>query len=108
VTGLLISLWGQANSLFITDKYHTLTGRRIRAGYVVKRKHVQNISFDITTRSKQHVRVIQWRVTAYTIYNYFDITVYIQQYFLWFIGNLYIEHFDTTDIDLSSILGSNN
>jgi len=41
VTGLLISLWGPANSLFVYDKYVTSTGKRLHAGYVQKRKHVK-------------------------------------------------------------------
>ena len=52
VSGLLISLSGPANSL-----------KRL---HVQKRNHVQNISFDTTARNKQHVRVVQWRVTIYT------------------------------------------
>ena len=44
-----------------------------------KRKHVKNKPFDITARSKQHVRVVQWRLAIHTYHNYFDTTVYIQQ-----------------------------
>ena len=61
VSGLLISLWEPANSLFVRDKYVTPTGKRLHAGGTYKkRKHVKNIPFDTTARSKQHVRVVQW------------------------------------------------
>ena len=36
VSGLLISLWEPANSLFVRDKYVTPTGKRLHAGYVQK------------------------------------------------------------------------
>ena len=36
VSGLLISLWEPANSLFVCDKYVTPTGKRLHAGYVQK------------------------------------------------------------------------
>ena len=36
VSGLLISLWEPANSLFGRDKYVTPTGKRLHAGYVQK------------------------------------------------------------------------
>ncbi|KAK2144102.1 hypothetical protein LSH36_785g02025 [Paralvinella palmiformis] len=36
VSGLLISLWEPANSLFVRDKYVTLTGKWLYAGYVQK------------------------------------------------------------------------
>jgi len=42
VSGLLISLWEPANSLFVRDKYVTPTGKRLHAGYVQKRKHIKN------------------------------------------------------------------
>ena len=36
VSGLLISLWEPAGSLFVRDKYVTLTGKRLHAGYIQK------------------------------------------------------------------------
>ena len=36
VSGLLISLWEPANSLFERVKYVTPTGKRLHAGYVEK------------------------------------------------------------------------
>jgi len=60
VSGLLISLWEPANSLFVRDKYVTPTGKRLHAGYVQKAEAGKNIPFDTTARSKQHVRVVQW------------------------------------------------
>jgi len=60
VSGLLISLWEPANSLFVRDKYVTPTGKRLYAGYVQKAEARKNIPFDTTARSKQHVRVAQW------------------------------------------------
>ena len=36
VSGLLISLWGTANSLFVRDNYITHTGKWLHAGYVQK------------------------------------------------------------------------
>jgi len=65
VSGLLISLWEPANSLFVRDKYITATGKRLHAGNVQKAEARKNISFDITARSKQHVRVVHWRLTTY-------------------------------------------
>jgi len=41
VSGLLISLWEPPNSLFVPYKYVTLTGNRLHARYVEKRKHVK-------------------------------------------------------------------
>ena len=35
-SGLLISLWEPANSLFVCDKYVMPTGKRLHAGYVQK------------------------------------------------------------------------
>ena len=45
VSGLLISLWDTAISLFVRDKYVTPTGKRLHAGYVQKRKHVKTYHF---------------------------------------------------------------
>ena len=60
VSGLLISLWEPANSLFVRDNM----SRPQESGYMQatykKRKHVKNIPFDTTARNKQHVRVVQW------------------------------------------------
>ena len=42
VSGLLIGLWGPASPLFVRDKYVTPTGKRLRASYVQKRKHVKH------------------------------------------------------------------
>ena len=53
VAGLLISLWGTANSLFVREKYVTPTGKRLQVGYVQMRKPIQNRPFDATARSKQ-------------------------------------------------------
>ena len=36
LSGLLISLWEPANSLFVRDKYVTPTGKWLHAGYVQK------------------------------------------------------------------------
>ena len=36
VSGLFISLWEPANSLFVRDKYVTPTGKRLHAGYIQK------------------------------------------------------------------------
>jgi len=44
VSGLLISLWGPANSPFVRDKYVRPTGKRLHADCVQKRKHVKNSS----------------------------------------------------------------
>jgi len=59
VSGLLISLWEPANSLFVRNKYVTPTGKRLHAGYVQKAEARKNIPFDTTARNKQHVRVVQ-------------------------------------------------
>ena len=67
VSGLLISLWEPVNSLFVRDKYVTPTGKRLHAGYAQKAEARKNIPFDITARSKQHVRVMQWRLTTYSV-----------------------------------------
>ena len=40
LSGLFISLWISANSLFVCDKYLTPTGKRLNAGYV--EKHVKH------------------------------------------------------------------
>ena len=45
VSGQLISLWCPTNSLLVHNKYFT--------------------TFDTKARSKQHVRIIQWRLTTY-------------------------------------------
>ena len=59
VSGLLISLWGLAKSLFVRDKYVTPAGKRLHAGYV------QKTEFDTTARSKQDVRMYDSMVTYY-------------------------------------------
>ena len=64
VSGLLISLWEPANSLFVRAKYVTPTGKRLHAGYVPKAEARKNKPFDTTARSKQHVRVVQWRLAT--------------------------------------------
>ena len=46
--------------LIVLDKYVTLTGKRLHAGYVQKAEPRKNIPFDTTARTKQHVRVVQW------------------------------------------------
>ena len=60
VSGLLISLWRSANSLFVRDKYATPTGKRLYASYVQKVEAHTNIPVDTTAHSKQHVGVVQW------------------------------------------------
>ena len=69
VSGLLISLWGPANSLSVRDKDVTPTGKRLHAS-------IPQFTFNSNL--------------------------------LWSKRNLYIKHFDTSDADLSFILGSNN
>jgi len=64
VSGLLISLCGSTNSLFVRDKYVTPTGKRLHAGYVQKAEERENIPFDTTARSKQNVRTVQWRLNT--------------------------------------------
>ena len=59
VSGLLISLWEPVNSLFLRDKYVTLTRKRLHADYVQKAEARKHIPFDTTARNK-HVRVVQW------------------------------------------------
>jgi len=44
VSGLLISLWEPANSLFIRDKYVTPTGKRLHAGYEQKALKEEELS----------------------------------------------------------------
>jgi len=46
VYGLLISLWGPANSLYISDKCGMPTGKRLHVGYVQKQKNVNK--YDLT------------------------------------------------------------
>jgi len=53
VSGLLISLWEPANSLFVPDKYVTPTEKRLHAGYV--QTETRKTQFDTTSHSKQHV-----------------------------------------------------
>ena len=65
VSGLFISLWEPANSLFVRDKYVTPTGKRLYAGYVQKAEARETTYVDTTARSKHHVRVVQWRLTTY-------------------------------------------
>jgi len=67
VSGLLISLWEPVNSNFVCDKYVTPTGKGLNAGHVQQQAEARkNILFDTTARSKQHVRVVQWRLSTYT------------------------------------------
>ena len=89
VSGLLISLCGPANSLFVRDKYITPTGKRLHAGYVQK---------SCGSRVTYYIHIITILTPQFT----FNSNV------LWSKRNLYIKHFDTSDADLSFILGSNN
>jgi len=41
VSGLLISVWYPANSIFVRDKYVTPTEKRLLADYAQKRKHIK-------------------------------------------------------------------
>jgi len=45
---------------------------------------------------------------ALIVYMMANLSVLQQIYFLWSKRNLYIKHFDTSDADLSFILGTNN
>ena len=60
VSGLFISLWDPANSLFVRENM----SRPQESGYMQaiykERKQVKNIPFDTTARNKQQVRVVQW------------------------------------------------
>ena len=75
VSGLLISLWQPANSLFVRAKYVTPTGKRLNACYLQKKAR-KNIPFDITANN-----TCVWFIgdLLHTEDNYFDTTVYIQQ-----------------------------
>ena len=53
MSGLLISLWEPDNWLFVRDKYVTLTGKRLHAGYVQKAEARKNIPFDTTALTKE-------------------------------------------------------
>ena len=55
VSGLLISLWEPANSLFICDKYVPPTGKWLHAGYVQKAEALKNIPFDTTALKQKDV-----------------------------------------------------
>ena len=69
VSGLLISLWEPANSLFVRDKYVTPTGKRLHAGYVQKAEARKNITFACGSMVTCYIHII----------HYFDTRVYIQQ-----------------------------
>ena len=70
----------------------------------------KNIPFDTTARNKQHVRVVQGSMATCYIHIIIILTPQFtfNSNFLWSKRNLYIKHFDTSDTDLSFILGSNN
>ena len=72
VSGLLISLWEPANSLFVRNKYVTPTGKRLHAGYLQKVDLIPQLAVNNTCL---------WFSDdlLHTYDNYFDTTVYIQQ-----------------------------
>jgi len=78
VSGLLISLWEPANSLFVRDKYVTPKGKRLHAGYVQKRKHVKTYHL-IPQLAANNTCVWFSGDLLHTYHTYFDTTVYIQQ-----------------------------
>ena len=60
VYGLLINLCNPVNSLFVRDK-SVKSGNRLHEGYAENRMQVKHS----TARSKQHMRVVQWRLGKY-------------------------------------------
>ena len=93
ICGLIISLWGPANSLYLRDKCVMQTGNRLQAGYYKNG----------VTYSKYH-----WTPQLVVNNTFFWTTQFtFKCNFLWFKRNLYIEHFDTPDTDLSFIFVSN-
>jgi len=71
VSGLLISLLEPANSLFVSDKYVTHTGKQLHAGYV--RKAEADKTYHLIPQLTANNNLL------HTYHNYFDTTVYIQQ-----------------------------
>ena len=102
--GLLISLWRQANSLFVCDKYVTLTGNRLHAGKVQNRKHVK--TYHLTPQISVNNTCVWFNdeLTHNTITSLTPQFTFISN-FMWSKRNLYIQYFDTTEDDLSFILG---
>ena len=78
LSGILISLWCTANSLFVRDKYVTPTGKRLDAGYVQKCKRVKTYHL-IPQLAVNNTCVWFNDDLLHTYNNYFDNTVYIQQ-----------------------------
>ena len=79
VSGLLISLWEPANSLFVRDKYVPFTGKRLHAGYVQKAEAKIKGCHLTPQLAVNNTRVWFNSKLTYIQDKYFDATVYIQQ-----------------------------
>jgi len=77
VSGLLISLWGRSNSLFVRDKYVTPTGKRLHTGYVQKAEALKTTYHLIPQLAVYNTCVWFIGDLLHTYHNY--TTVYIQQ-----------------------------
>jgi len=103
VSGLFISLWEPANSLFVTP-----TGKRLHAGYVQK------------AEARKTYHLIPQLATNNTCMWFNGDLLHTYHKLIWHHSlhstvilcgpknNLYIKDFDTSDADLSFISGSNN
>jgi len=78
VSGLLISLWGLANLLFVRGKYVTPAGKRLHTGCVQKAEARK--TYNLTPHLAVNNTCV-WlnNELVHTQNNYFDPTVYIQQ-----------------------------
>ena len=71
VSGLLISLWEPAYSLFVRDKYVTPTGKRLRAGYVQKaeaRKIRTIVCVCVCVNVHTRLRCYGWRSSTHYLF----------------------------------------
>jgi hypothetical protein len=78
VSGLLISVWKPANSLFVRDKYVTPTGKRLHADYVQKAE--ENRTYHLTPQLAVNNACVWFNSDlVHTYGNYFETTIFIQR-----------------------------
>jgi len=77
VSGLLISLWEPANSLFVSNKYVRPTGKELHAGYLQKAE-VRKKTYHLIPQLPTNNTCVWFNGDLlHTYRNYFDTTVYM-------------------------------
>ena len=101
VSGLLLSLWGPLIPFLYATNMSCPQECRLR------RKVEACKTYHLTPQLAANIKCVWFIGNLLHTYDK-DTTVYINSNFLWSKRNLYIKYFDTSDADLSFILGSNS